>query len=152
MSGYFGIGIINGKHRKNIGTLLRSSHQLGAAFVFTVGNRYARQASDTSKTWRCIPLFHFADIDTLLHTKLFSCKFIGVEFTDDAISLPTYKHPPRAVYLLGAEDGGLPRKVLDICHEVIEIPSVRLQSYNVSTAGAIVMYDRLAKQQSEDNA
>ena len=53
--------------------------------------------------------------------------------------------PERAVYLLGAEDHGLSRKALDKCHHFIMIPGSQLdQSLNVSVAGSIIMYDRVA--------
>ena len=39
-SGYFGVGIVNGKSEANQGTLWRSAYQLGASFIFTVGARF----------------------------------------------------------------------------------------------------------------
>ena len=53
-----------------------------------------------------------------------------------------------AVYLLGAEDAGLPSCVLQECHSVVSLPSERYASYNVASAGAIVMYDRVAKERA----
>ncbi len=59
-----------------------------------------------------------------------------------------YPHTPLRypVYILGAEDAGLPKKVLQACHSVVSLPSERYASYNVAMAGSIVMYDRLAKE------
>jgi hypothetical protein len=52
--GFFAIGIVNGKTHQNIGTLLRSAYLYDAAFVFTIGKRYDRQASSsTSVRCRC---------------------------------------------------------------------------------------------------
>src|SRR5258706_12916607 len=59
--GYFGVALWHPKHSVNLGTLLRSAHIFGAAFVCTIGERYRNQASDTIKTPRHTPLFHFAD-------------------------------------------------------------------------------------------
>ena len=36
--------------------------------------------------------------------------------------LMTYTHPERAVYLLGAEDFGLPEDVIASCDDVIQLP------------------------------
>lgn len=138
--GYFGIGVENGKTRANIGTLLRSAHGLGAAFVFTAGERYKHQSSDTVKTWRHIPFWSFDDVGDFLLPQ--GCKLIGVELIDGVVSLPDFKHPQRAVYLLGAEDTGLSVKALSLCHAVIQIPA---PSLNVAVAGSIVMYDRIVK-------
>ena len=49
--------------------------------------------------------------------------------------------------MLGSEDTGLPTSVIKACHRTVSLPSVRTESYNVAVAGAVVMYDRLAKQQ-----
>ena len=141
MRGYFGIGIYQTKTRVNVGTLLRSAYQLGAEFVFTVGRRYHRQSSDTLKTWRHIPLYHYETADELKIP--YDCLLVGIEMGGD--SLVSAKHPQRAVYILGAEDNGLPKEIISRCHRIISIPSVRTNSYNVAVAGSIVMYDRIAK-------
>ena len=52
-------------------------------------------------------------------------------------------HPRRACYLLGAEDFGLKKEALDLCHQVVRIPSKFC--LNVSTTGSIVMFDRNSK-------
>lgn len=145
----FGVGIVGGKSSTNLGTLWRSAYQLGAAFVFTVGRRYKRQASDTYHTSRHVPLWAFtgeADF-AVPHGHV----LVGVELTDDAVPLPMFTHPRQAAYLLGSEDNGLPGWALERCVHVVQIPSVRRPSYNVAVAGSIVMYDRLAKR-ANDNA
>ena len=59
--------------------------------------------------------------------------------------LSQFEHPERAVYLLGAEDAGLPAPIARACHHVVSLEGDRAASYNVATAGTIVMYDRLHK-------
>jgi tRNA G18 (ribose-2'-O)-methylase SpoU len=139
--GYFGIGIYHGKTETNVGTLWRSAYQLGAAFVFTVGRRYTPQSSDTLKSWRHVPLYHYADFDDLRQHAPYSCPIIGVEM--GGTRLHECWHPASCIYLLGAEDHGLPEDILAECQDVIGIESVRTESYNVAVAGAIVMYARL---------
>jgi tRNA G18 (ribose-2'-O)-methylase SpoU len=143
MRGYFGIGVYHVKHEVNIGTLWRSAYQLGAAFVFTVGRRYEKQSSDTLKAWRHIPLYHYETVEELVTFHPLDCRIIGVEM--GGYPLPEFCHPERCVYLLGAEDHGLPEGVLAACHHHVAIPSVRFESYNVAVAGSLVMYDRLVK-------
>ena len=60
--------------------------------------------------------------------------------------IPPYRCSQRAVYILGAEDTGLPESVVRACHRHVALPSVHYESFNVAVAGSIVMYDRLAKQ------
>lgn len=141
MRGYFGIGIENIKKSANLGTLWRSASNFEAAFMFTAGQKYRHQCSDTVKAFRHIPLLQFADISELVIPH--SCLLVGVEIIEGSCSLIDYKHPERAIYLLGAEDHGLSAAAIDRCHQFIEIPSSRC--LNVAVAGAIVMYDRLAK-------
>lgn len=144
--GYFGIVMYQPKHETNVGTLWRSAFLQGAAFIGTVGGaRYQRQASDTPGTPNHVPLIHYTDFDDLIEHVPHGCPVIGVELDDRAKSLAEFSHPPRAIYLLGAEDRGIPLPVLDRCHYVVQIPTVRDWSMNVAVAGSIVMYDRIAK-------
>lgn len=140
--GFFAVGVWHPKTEVNVGTLWRSAHLYGAAFVFTVGRRYRPQAADTPKTPLHTPLFHFRDVEDVLDHLPYSAPLVGIELDPRAVPLPDYRHRDRAVYLLGAEDHGLPADVLDACHDVIQIPSLLPQSMNVSAAGTLVMYDR----------
>lgn len=140
--GYFAVGVYHPKTEVNVGTLWRSATLYGAAFVFTVGRRYSPQASDTAKTPRHVPLFHFDDVDGLLRHLPWSCPLVGVELDPRAKPLGRYSHPERAAYLLGAEDHGLPTHVLDRCHDLVIVESAAPASMNVATAGTIVLYSR----------
>ena len=144
MRGYFGIGIEHSKTEQNIGTLFRSAVVFGASFIFTVGRRYRRQCSDTTKGYRHMPLFHFAEIGDLLWHLPYGCPLIGIELHEEATMLKDYAHRERACYLLGAEDHGLTGEAIDACHELIILPG--RFCLNVATAGSIVMYDRHVKE------
>ena len=61
--GYFGVGILHGKNVLNFGTLFRTAQILQADFLFTIGKRFERQASDTMKSWRHIPVFEYKNFD-----------------------------------------------------------------------------------------
>jgi tRNA G18 (ribose-2'-O)-methylase SpoU len=143
MRGFFEIGIYHSKSPCNIGTLWRSAYQLGAAGIFTVGARYTRQCSDTLKAPRHIPLRHYSTLEELIDHLPHSCPLIGIEMGGK--DLTEYRHPERACYLLGAEDHGLPPKVMEQCHGLVSLPSIRTLSYNVAVAGSLVMFDRVAK-------
>lgn len=140
--GFFAIGIYRTKTAANVGTLWRSASSFGAAFVFTVGRRYQRQASDTSNTPLQTPLIHFDTVDDLHAHLPHGAPLLGVEMHQRSRPLSGYCHPPRAVYMLGAEDHGLPEPVIAQCYSVIEIETLRLQSLNVAVAGSILMHHR----------
>lgn len=143
--GFWAIGVYHTKTEVNVGTLWRTAHLYGAAFVFTVGKRYQRQSSDTPKTPLHTPLFHYADVEDLLDHLPWSAPLVGIELDPRAVSLPDYEHRERSVYLLGAEDHGLPMDVLDACHDVVQVPSLLPRSMNVAVAGSLVAYDRHVK-------
>jgi tRNA G18 (ribose-2'-O)-methylase SpoU len=143
VEGYSAIGVFRGKTEHNLGTLWRSAYILGAAYIFTVDHRYKKQPSDVLKTWARIPLFHYKSFDDLLQNIPHDCRLVAVELTDDAILLDQFDHPKRAIYVLGAENEGLPKSILDKCHYVIKLAGN--SSLNVGVAGSIVMHDRALK-------
>jgi len=150
--GYFGIGIWHTKTEANVGGLWRSAHAFGASHCFTIGRRYRKhtQASDTTKAWKQIPLYEYDDFDTFRRCQPTDCVLVGVELCDGSVPLPAYKHPERAVYLLGAEDHGLSPDILDACHHVVSIPAAGV--LNVASVGSIVLYDRMVKRGPDERA
>jgi len=138
--GYFEIGIYNCKTPANLGTLWRSAFQLGASGVFVIGNRFHKQASDTVKAWRHIPLRQYNDFEHFLSCRPYDCTLVGVEMGGRELS--GYGHPERAIYLLGAEDSGLPKHIREKCQSILSLEAVNTQSYNVAVAGSLVMYHR----------
>lgn len=143
--GYFGIGVVGAKTETNVGTLLRSAHAFGAAFVFTVGHRYGRrQSTDTTDATRHVPLWQFATFEELVRSVPLGCAMIGVELDERAVALSEFKHPERALYVLGAEDHGLSEADRSRCDALVQIPGAAF-CLNVATAGSIVLYDRLCR-------
>ena len=141
MKGYFGIGVEGVSKAINVGTLFRTAHAFGASFVFTLRAHYNQRQgflSDTSDTPRSVPTYDFADLDAfrLPH----GCRLIGVEISDQAIELPSFRHPRQAAYILGSEREGLSSDVQSICDYVVKIPMQF--SVNLGIAGALIMYDR----------
>lgn len=143
MRGYFGIGIDHSKTEMNIGTLWRSANLMGASFIFTIGKRYKKQASDTLKTWREMPLYHYTDFHSFYESMPYDCQLIGIELHKDSWPIKTFVHPQRCIYLLGAEDHGLTKEAIEGCHQLVQLPGE--MSMNVAVAGSIVMFDRLNK-------
>ena len=141
--GWFAIGIEHTKTETNVGTLWRTAFSMGAAYVFTVGRRYQRQASDTTEAWRHIPLFHFANLLELREHQPHDALLVGVELVPSAAPISGYKHPERAVYLLGAEDHGLSGDAIMSCQQIVVLPGQFC--HNVAGAGAMAMYDRHVK-------
>jgi len=139
--GYFGIGVAGIDKAMNLGNLFRSAHAFGASFIFTVGEmpRLSDAKSDTASSAEQVPFYRFADVESMRLPQ--GCRLVGVEIADDAVDLPSFRHPRQAAYVFGGERSGLAPAVLARCVHVVKIPT--RFSINVGTAGAIVMYDRL---------
>lgn len=142
-TGYFGIGIYSPKREQNVGTLYRSAASMGASMTFQVGGRFQPQCSDTTKAYRMMPHFEFADDEQLLATRPYGAQLVVVELHDEAVPLATFEHPRNAIYLLGAEDNGVPARLITAAQHVVQLPGEFC--LNVATAGSIVLYDRVAK-------
>ena len=139
--GYFAIGAERMSKALNLGNLMRSAHGFGASFTFTVGATYqALEArADTSKGQLHLPHYNWNSLDDLALPA--GCKLVGVELLDDAVDLPSFRHPLRAAYVLGPENGSLSPQLLERCDFTVKIPT--RFCVNVAMAGAIVMYDRV---------
>lgn len=138
--GYFAIGAERMSKALNLGNLMRSAHGFGASFTFTVGATYrALEAhADTSKGQLHLPHYNWKTLDEMVLPE--GCRLVGVELSDEAIDLPSFRHPLRAAYVLGPEHGALSPGLMERCAYVVKIPT--RFCINVAMAGAIVMYDR----------
>lgn len=138
--GYFAVGAERMSKALNLGNLMRSAHAFGASFTFTIGATYqALEArADTSKGQWHLPHYNWRGVDEIALPN--GCRLVGVELLDDAVDLPSFRHPLRAAYVLGPERGSLSENLLSRCDHVVRIPT--RFCVNVAIAGAIVMYDR----------
>jgi len=139
--GYFAVGVDGISKPMNLGNLLRIAHAFGASFFFTVAGRVklADAMSDTSSAAGHMPLYQFGSVDDLRLPQ--GCVLVGVEITEDAVPLPSFRHPLRAAYVFGAERFSISPAMLGRCSHVVKIPTKF--SINVGMAGAITLYDRL---------
>lgn len=142
-NGYFGIGMEHSKTKFNYGSLYRTAHIFNADFIYLIGKRFKHQPSDTTKSWKHIPLLEYKDFEDFNNHRPYDCMLIGIELDEKAIPLERFSHPKKALYLLGAEDHGLTKNAMEGCQLLIKLPGE--YSLNVSVAGSIVLYDRIAK-------
>lgn len=141
MRGYFAIGSERISKPMNLGALMRTANAFGASFVFSINAEHRLRAAyqaDTSKTAGQVPYYQWDNVEEMQLPR--GCQMVGIELTDDAVMLPTFRHPPQAAYILGPEKGDLSPEILARCDHVVKIPTKFC--INVSLAGALVMYDR----------
>lgn len=130
----------NPKFDTNVGTCIRSAAALGCSAVWLVGPRKPMKRDPRSVNRDLdIPVMHLADEDAFWTALPKQARVVPVELAHDATPLPQYNHPDRAVYVMGPEDGSLPRRL----GKPVVIPSQGC--LNLATAATVVLYDRLSK-------
>ena len=146
MAGGEGVKRIEGTHLASIASYAVASSRSAASpafasFTFTIGATYqALEArADTSKGQWHLPHYNWGGLAEMRLPD--GCKLVGVELVDDAIDLPSFRHPLRAAYVLGPERGSLSEPLLARCDYVVKIPT--RFCINLAVAGAVVMYDRM---------
>lgn len=139
--GYFGLVCYRPQTKQNWGSLYRTAGIMGASFIGTIGERFRRSASDVPETWKHIPMFFWDTFAAFQESKPFDSMLVGVELDSRARPLAQYTHPERAIYMLGAEDDGIPPDVLAKCQHVVCLPGER--SMNVACAGSVVLTHRV---------
>lgn len=142
--GFFGIGCMGMKTSMNYGTLFRTAQIFNADFVFLIGSRFKRQASDTMSSWKHIPVYEYETFEDFNKHRPHGCQLVAIELSEKSVPINDFKHPKQACYLLGAEDNGLPKSAIEKSQHVVQLPGER--SLNVSVAGSIVIFDRITKQ------
>lgn len=139
--GYAAIGLHHPKTAVNVGSALRAAGCYGAALVATSGLRYKRAPTDTMCIYRHLPLIQ---CDNLHDVIPFDCVPVAVEIIPGAVSLKDYKHPERAFYVFGPEDGSIGCEILSWCRDVVYVPTIGCM--NLSATVNVVLYDRTSKQ------
>lgn len=140
--GYFGLGVEGISKPMNAGSLMRSAHAFGARFLFAVApdvNIRKLRSSDTSGAAAQLPYYEWESPAAMALPK--GCQLVGIELTDQAVEMPSFRHPDRAAYVLGPERGALSPAMLGRCDHVVQIPIAFC--INVGIAGAITLYDRM---------
>ena len=123
---------------------MRAAGCYGVAAVRYTGERYARAAkfhTDTKNMTRQIPLVYSEDLTQVLPEGM---AIVCVELAEGATPLPTFVHPPSALYVFGPEDGSISQSLVNRADVVVYIPTTGCM--NLAATVNVVLYDRLAKQ------
>lgn len=137
--GYFAIGLYAPKNEHNVGGAFRAAHCYGAALMILDAPRLRPHSSNVTKAERHIPTIVGAICDHRPH----DCPMVVVEIVEGAVSLPTFQHPQRALYVFGPEDGSVPGRIIERAQHVVSIPTRFCM--NLAATVNVVLYDRIAK-------
>lgn len=139
--GFSVIALDNPKDPLNVGSAMRAAQCFGASLLAISGKRLKSwSATDTAKAHRHIPMLWTDDLSLVVPH---DCVPVAVELVPQAVSLTDYKHPERAFYVFGQEDGTLGERVLSWCRDVVYIPTANC--LNLAACVNVVLYDRLLK-------
>jgi tRNA(Leu) C34 or U34 (ribose-2'-O)-methylase TrmL len=141
MRGYAAIGLHRPKTPANVGSVLRAAGCYDVRLVVASGCRYSRAPTDVGAAYRHIPFIH--DVESIFDCIPFDCVPVAVDLLEGAKALPTYRHPERAFYIFGPEDGTLGKAITDRCRDKIMVPT--RSCMNLAAAVNVILYDRLAK-------
>ncbi|MCW8996287.1 MAG: RNA methyltransferase [Psychromonas sp.] len=146
------IGLTNPKSATNVGAVMRAAGCFNVDSVLYSGSRYDRSVklnTDTKKISSTIPLI---GVENLLDNKSDELKIVCVDLVEGAKPLPTFKHPDKAIYIFGPEDGTIKQAVIDKADHVVYIPTTGCM--NLAATVNVILYDRLAKSTTHvtDNA
>jgi tRNA(Leu) C34 or U34 (ribose-2'-O)-methylase TrmL len=141
--GFSGIGLYRPKDPANVGSVLRAATIYGAGFVAIEGirGRALKHATDTTAAFKHLPVF-LTDDDLLIH-RPHDCQLVVVDLIPGATPLPDFKHPERALYLFGPEDGTLDKQHTSVAQHVVYVPGATCM--NLAAAVNVILYDRMCK-------
>jgi len=137
------LGLINPKSPTNVGAVMRAAGCYQADSVCYTGQRYSRAAkfsTDTKSVSRDIPL---TPVDCLLDSVNEDTRIICVDLIEGAIPLPEFRHPEKALYIFGPEDGTISQDIIDKADAAVYVPTIGCM--NLAASVNVVLYDRLAK-------
>lgn len=139
MRGFAAIGLVNPKTEGNIGGAMRAVGCYEGRLIVIQGQRYKKMREDTQKAWRHIPLLHCDLLDAVPQ----ECEVVVVELVEGAKPLTTFRHPERAFYIFGPEDGSVPKDIIERAKHVVQVPTKHCM--NLAATVNVVLYDRMAK-------
>lgn len=145
------IGLVNPKSPENVASVLRAAGNYRVNSVFYTGTRYPRAARlnpctvDMSrKVSKDIAL---TGVEHLIDDTPDDLDIVCIEFAENAIALPAYRHPHDALYVFGPEDGTISQSIINRAAAVVYVPTVGCM--NLAATVNVVLYDRLAKSSND---
>jgi len=131
---------------QNIGAIARSAVALGVDSYLLPHqgpHPYARRAVRVSMGHIGLMKYHlYHDIvETIKMLQTLGYKVYAAEVTEDSTPLSQVEITDKWILLMGHENKGIAKEILDLCDEVVTIEMEEgIKSFNVSVAASIMMY------------
>jgi tRNA(Leu) C34 or U34 (ribose-2'-O)-methylase TrmL len=125
----------------NLGVAVRSAEAAGFQEVFLLG-RAGLFRSPARGTDHLLPIRHAVDAAALVRlAREAGYQIVAVQQTPDSVPYHTADYPPRPLFVMGAEDLGVPAPLRRAADLVVEIPQYGvIDSLNVAAAATVVMF------------
>lgn len=139
--GYSAVGLCGPKTESNVGSVLRAAHCYGASLVVSDGTRIKpTHPTNTPQAHRHIP---YLQVESVLDACPYDCNPVVVELEPGATPIQNFVHPERAFYILGPEDGSVPRSVSEKCKYRVFVPTNGCM--NLGATANVILFDRMMK-------
>ena len=143
----------NVRSLNNIGSVFRSADAFLVKSIYLCGITATPPHKDIHKTalgstdsvdWK----YEGSTLSLVQNLKSKGIKILGIEQTENAIPLQSFKPEPEQLYaiIFGHEVKGIEQEVLNACDATIEIPQFGTKhSLNISVSAGIVFWDLFKK-------
>ena len=131
---------------ENIGSIARSAAAIGVKnylLPLQGPSPYTRRAVRVSMGYIGMMNYHLYKniFDTIKELKILGYKIYAAEVTKNSTLLSQVDVADKWVLLMGHEEKGIAKEILDVCDEVVTIEMGEgIKSFNVSVAASIIMY------------
>jgi|TARA_Y100000034_G_C6845579_1_gene383029 tRNA(Leu) C34 or U34 (ribose-2'-O)-methylase TrmL len=137
------VALTNPKSPTNVGAVLRAAGCFGVGNIVYSGNRYDIAKKYATDTQQAIESVNLNRVENFIDAKPEDYVLVCVDLVEGAIPLPNFKHPEKAMYLFGPEDGSIKQELIDKADHVVYMPTKG--SLNLAASVNVVLYDRTAK-------
>jgi 23S rRNA (guanosine2251-2'-O)-methyltransferase len=130
----------------NVGSLFRTSDAFGVSKLILTGYTALPPRREISKTalgaeetvsWE----HHQEPINIIQELKKQGVSIVALELTEDATDLSEYKSQEKICLIVGHEVSGVPKDLLDLCDEKVQIPMQgKKESLNVAVATGVALF------------
>jgi len=133
----------------NVAALSRTADGFGISKInlYYTHNKFpdlekvGKKSSSSANKW--IKFSKVEDLNAFVsEKKAQGFEFVGADLNANAERLDNFEFPSKCIIVLGAESEGLSAEIKKICNKFVFIPMAGMvESYNVSVAGGVVMYE-----------
>lgn len=146
--------LINPKFPHNVGGAVRLAACFGINQVWYTGDRVSIKPEGGDRLPREERMKGYDEVELIqfdypLDALPPDTTPVAVEVRKDSEQMHLFRHPERAAYVFGPEDGSLAKNITPLCHRFVWIPSHHC--LNLYTAIGITLWDRAVKMWRYDN-